>query len=771
MIKLSTKANTLKSIEHIVKSCKILPQLTFTIEELINSTEKVRTQIIERFKGTKVIVRSSALSEDLEAQSLAGKYSSISNVIGCDQIIEASRRVANEYLDGRLDNQILIQPMVENVLMSGVLFTLDPNTGGNYYVLNYDDYSGNTNLVTSGNQSNLQTYYLFRGAKYANSKLSGLIEVADELMEIFQKDNIDIEFAIDKESTIYLLQVRPLITKSNSVKFEEQSKILKRVYDYVSNEMSSKPFVHGKSTIYGIMPDWNPAEIIGVRPKPLSMSLYKYLITDRTWAQQRENYGYKSLRSHPLMIDLGGFPYIDVRVSFNSLLPKNVNGALSEKLVNYYIDSLKRQPENHDKIEFEVVFSCYTFDIDNRMQKLLEYGFFENEIIELKHKLLNLTNDIINEKYGYYIGDLNRIECLEKRRTEILNSKINKISKIYWLVEDCIYYGTLPFAGLARAGFVAVQLLKSLVSLNILSNKDYELYISSLNTVSSKMAKDINSISNKQFLLKYGHLRPGTYDITSYRYDSSPDAYFGKFNVVHNKENEMAFKLTVEQCKEINKLMNINGLKGDVLSLFNFISAAIEGREYAKFLFSKNLSDVLELIALLGEEQGYSREEMSYVDYNVFIKLYSQSLNVNDTINQSILTGKRKYRETLSLYMPSLILDPGDVYSFHLPESCPNFITLKNIHGEVCTEVKNCKDIQGKIILLEAADPGYDWVFTCGIIGFITAYGGVNSHMAIRAGELGIPAVIGVGEKTFARLLETKALFVDCANRRMEVIQ
>ena len=36
------------------------------------------------------------------------------------------------------------------------------------------------------------------------------------------------------------------------------------------------------------------------------------------------------------------------------------------------------------------------------------------------------------------------------------------LDKIYWLIENCKTYGTLPFAGLARAGFVGTEILKSL---------------------------------------------------------------------------------------------------------------------------------------------------------------------------------------------------------------------------------------------------------------------------------------------------------------------
>ena len=56
--------------------------------------------------------------------------------------------------------------------------------------------------------------------------------------------------------------------------------------------------------MYGLMPDWNPAEIIGCKPKPLSLSLYRELITNSIWAYQRNNYGYKNLRSFPLLIEI-----------------------------------------------------------------------------------------------------------------------------------------------------------------------------------------------------------------------------------------------------------------------------------------------------------------------------------------------------------------------------------------------------------------------------------------------------------------------------------
>ena len=70
------------------------------------------------------------------------------------------------------------------------------------------------------------------------------------------------------------------------------------------------------------MADWNPAEMIGDKPAPLSISLYRELITDNIWSQQRNKYGYKDCASNVLMFDFLGSPYIDIRTDLNSFLPK-----------------------------------------------------------------------------------------------------------------------------------------------------------------------------------------------------------------------------------------------------------------------------------------------------------------------------------------------------------------------------------------------------------------------------------------------------------------
>lgn len=775
---LGTKAETLKKLYQRLKYAKVLESLVFTAADWRDRPKQI-WEMARELNGEKLIVRSSALNEDTAVGSMAGKFDSVANVTGEQMFFDAVEHVLASYDDDNAENQVLVQPMLEDVRICGVAFTMDPSTLGHYYVINYD-MTGSTSAITSGTgERNRLLYVQKSGMQHMDASdsepspndMARLCVALAELEQLFQKENLDVEFAFTKKGGLYIFQVRELCIQGKAVSTEVQTKALERIEEKIVEEQGKKPFLCGEKAVYSVMTDWNPAEMIGIRPKKLAMSLYREIITDNIWAYQRDNYGYRNMRSFPLMVDFGGLPYIDVRVSFNSFIPAELDEMVSEKLVNYYIDRLTEDPTKHDKVEFDIVFSCYTLDLPKRIQILRQYGFTDEEIEHITTALRNLTNQIIDHEHGLWREDYRKIKLLEKRYDEIENSNLGRIEKIYWLLEDCKRYGTLPFAGLARAAFIAVQMLESMVACSILDKRDYQLFMNDVNTVSSNLNQDFIDLLKKDFLKKYGHLRPGTYDITSLRYDESPELYFDWSIGKKAKQEIGEFRLSLQQMQQLTEALQENGLNSNILNLMDFIKKAIEGREYGKFIFTKNLSRAIQLIGELGSQYHISRDDCAYIDIQAIRELYMSAKDVESSIRHSILRGKEEFEITKSLILPPVILKPEDIRQFYYPDAAANYITLGCVSGD-CLMLDGAlqTDIQDKILLIPSADPGYDWIFSHGIRGFITKYGGANSHMAIRAGELGIPAVIGVGEQMFQKLQCASKLEIDAQGKKITIL-
>lgn len=753
-------------LKPLLKNAKVPDITNFTVNQWLNEKKSILLNLKSQSLIELWIVRSSAASEDQDGYSNAGKYTTIQNVLP-DKLSEAVEIVINSYENNFVGNEVLIQPMVKNILRSGVAFTHDPNTNSPYRVINFSEGRDST-IVTAG----------FGGETWQNSaktrfpvdrRIAVLMPLISELTTIFEGIPLDIEFAISEENSatvLWLLQVRPLILSDSPESENEQEARLQVIEESLRTQMLAHPFLLGKRTAFGVMPDWNPAEIIGTRPNPLSLSLYKEMITDSIWAYQRNNYGYMNLRSFPLLINFFGLPYIDVRVSFNSFIPATLNRDVANKLVDYYIEKLINYPEFHDKVEFEIVHSCYSLDLLEKLKPLRLQGFLNSEINEVAESLRQLTNKIINPHSGLWLDDAKKLKVLAKRRQQILENPSGLISKIYWLLEDGKRYGTLPFAGLARAAFIAVQMLKSLVSLGILDEEDYVNFMGNVSTVTGKLNKDKQELDKTTFLKLYGHLRPGTYDITSSRYDEDPDQYFN-WNENHVLPAEkVEFNISTAKLKLIADCISSNKLESDPDTLLSFIKSTIELRELAKFEFSKNISEALVLITQFGKELGLNKKDLSFCDISVFKSGYGNAQNMQDSLIASIESGRQKYNQTMKTSLPPLIVNTENIWGFNLPKDSPNYIGQKSVIGDVAKNI-SAGEIKNKIVCIEKADPGFDWIFSHQIRGLVTAWGGVNSHMAIRAGELGLPAVIGAGESLYKKCLNSDRLNIDCANKRI----
>ena len=124
------------------------------------------------------------------------------------------------------------------------------------------------------------------------------------------------------------------------------------------------------------------------------------------------------------------------------------------------------------------------------------------------------------------------------------------------------------------------------------------------------------------------------------------------------------------------------------------------------------------------------------------------------------------------MILPNVITKPSDFDFIQASSSRPNFITEKSVKGKTSyLDNEEVQDVEGKIVIVEKADPGYDWIFAKGIAGLITCYGGVASHMAIRCAEFDIPAAIGCGQDIFRFALKNDFLELNCKTGKIRGVQ
>src|SRR5579863_4683902 len=166
--------------------------------------------------------------------------------------------------------------MLNEVSMAGVAVTREPRGGGPYFVINYDDYSGRCDLVTSGTAEKLSTFVCLKSHQEAiPPHLRPVVDLLRELESLLECDAIDVEFAVNQQGTLYLLQVRPLALKAPSVYQERVAAATEEIARKVALLTRPHPYLNGQKSVFGVMPDWNPAEIIGLKPRPLALSLYR----------------------------------------------------------------------------------------------------------------------------------------------------------------------------------------------------------------------------------------------------------------------------------------------------------------------------------------------------------------------------------------------------------------------------------------------------------------------------------------------------------------
>lgn len=772
---LGTKAESLERLSPMAHGGTIGELLRISISEWDSAPEDCIDRALQAIPAEILIVRSSAEAEDSWIDSAAGVHTSVLNVAGERK---ALRRAINEVFESyRIrspDDHVFVQKMLTDVKMSGVVMTRTHAVGAPYYVVNYDDVTNRTDAATAG--KDVKTLWVHRSSvkSIGDPELRRVIEVVSNIEGLVGHDSLDIEFAVSG-ATVHILQVRPIVLRDTPavVDDDEVAEFLLEAEAELLRLDACPSNLLGSNIHLSVMTDWNPAEIIGITPKRLASSLYRFLVTDDVWAQQRYEYGYRNVQPQALMVEIAGHPYVDVRASFTSFIPASLPDDLGERLVNAYLARLSLFPALHDKAEFEILFTCMTTDFESGTSWLKGMGISDDETALLNAALIEITAQGI----ARLDRDVKAIEDFEAKTEHILSLASDGLESAVLLLNHAKEAGTPLFAHLARSAFVATAILESLVRSIAITKEQRDQFLGSIETVLTDLRTDawrvrIGDIDFETLVAKYGHLRPGTYDITAPCYASAPDLYFGP--IVENSqqplvESEFAWDMATEE--RVNEALLASGIDLTTQGFMKFAVGAIAGRERSKFAFTKALSNALEGFADYGESIKLNREDIAHIEVSDLMKIEEHEQEPFDYLLRRSGEGQDAHIFARSICLPSQISSPSQIRCFTQDAAEPNFVTNKKVQGRVVVAPDDPSvDIQGVIVLIANADPGFDWMLARGIGGLVTCYGGANSHMAVRAAELGIPAAIGVGSSKFEALLEASSLQLDCESRSIDRI-
>ena len=780
-----SKALTLKMLERHLRGFVIDPFLTFTVREWRQFPHKVLNRIQGKNLGPMLIVRSAALTEDSEESVPPGTYHTELNVpaLSAEKISAAVEKVISSYqrdIHGGSNelNEVIVQRQVLAPRMSGLIMSHEQDSENPYYLVEYDDETGRTDTVTGG-YSCKKAYILRKGVRIP-PPWNGVARAIRSIELLLQTNNLVVEFALTTDGIVHVFQARRLpaiyqITQQTETGITQKIRLAQ---GFIGSH---------RSTIWSNMADWNPAEMLGEHPKPLDSSLYRYLIANGTWAKARASLGYRDVTPRELIHDIAGYPYINVEASFKSLCPAALSDLLASRFVKNRIDVLRSRPELHDKVEFEVMFTCADVVKPARTQVLADAGFSAPEVIFIENALTMLTSSLLTNIQTILSEDMLRRKRLmnwlqrSSLSTENVNDHIAELDYIVAALENCRDLGTFSFSRLSRLAFVARDMLGRMVVAGALTPDEYESFWRSINTTATNVVAAIHDLSNGRlskadFNKVYGHLRPHTYDITSPRYDQSE--LINTTNVreqARYSKNSAEFKPDV--FRRISKCLAMSGLPDDAQKFLNFVSVSVQEREQSKFEFSALLSACLEEIAHLGEGLSLGRDELSFLTVDDIIEannLQPERDQLKKFWAENIYFRKKEWENDARIRLPALITEADDLVVVQPTKSKPNFITSHEAEGQIViledSRSSPSLELSGKIVVLEAADPGYDWIFSNKIAALVTKYGGAASHMAIRAAQFGIPAVIGCGDDLYHEFYVHEYARINCAKRHIEFI-
>lgn len=722
----------------------------FVIEanDNIHELKVIIESSIDKIGGFPVAVRSSGQLEDLEGASFAGLYETYLNVNSIDEVLNAiikcresvhSNRVKSYLADKKIviDDKdiescffVFIQKMIDPQY-SGVLFAIDPLLGKEEE-LYLETCAGLGERLVSGEVGPSQYRFNYRQKRITyfqkgsddveldESHLKNLAEISLKSSSYFKLPQ-DIEFCIDRDNHVWIVQSRPITKFSPRFDYGELTNA-----DLKDGGVSSQSCTALMFSLYEYCMDISLPQYF--RDIRLLKTNFKatYMFYGRVYWSSGEVK--KLLTSMPgfneesFDLDLGIHKdYGEVGPIKTSL---NLNSIILGLKTLYFIN--KEFKNSLQKVEkFQREFN----DLDNRYRDIIAS--------ELSVEVLNdfFFNFYIPTETTYFrtIYNNSNFQSLFKDELKGVEKKLNiKID--------------------------VVKLMSSIGSIGHLEVADDLKNLKKILLTKGRESEEFKKLYH-QFLDKHYHHGDRELDLTVARWGEIP-----------GKLDQLLESYILRECESVStnyyqeELLRIeNACKRKIFGKRAFLKLKskiekmrtfLEYREKMRTLSTRSYFLVRKLILRLGndfEKDGIlkSKDDIFNLKFLEIIEVFkAQKLDAS-------LASELEYRKVFfNIFKDSWV--PNDFGHKRIQEIDDNSPHIKGIpcsNGIVIGRALVLDDIAnehlinvGDILVTKFTDPG--WTPILGKVNaVVTEVGGILSHAAVISREYGIPAVLNCGDK------------------------
>lgn len=734
----------------------ILAQKGFPIPPgIVLNSEPNETEWLEilswwkKNQNTPLAIRSSAGAEDSAETSFAGQNRTFLNVKNEAEIRRAVRDcfasifressqayrkffAQNSEAQMNVVLQVMVQPKY-----AGVFFSEDPISRDKNWILE----------VVNGLGEDLVSGKVTPGQLRKNGKVQALpegftTEKGFEVAEVGARVaaalefSLDMEWAIDKNGKLFVLQARPITTGQ-----------LKKAADYLSREFFRLKAEHAATTTWD---GQTFAEWSGL-PSQFTFSLWRKAFSPHhAFGNALRELGYRS--------------FSDAKWTPNDSLLERVFGRAYvnlERLTELYYGDIpyrvELKPRPHTRFAFDKLGLHSFINFPAAAWNMIHVGW--NLSTRRKNYYQRCLEELSLFKHRYVrplraahvaeLSDMNLIEELSREAEEF------STQALHWPLVLVILTETTTQN--------LRQLLKSILGEVEADRKIRDWMGRGLHTVTFEMQAEFSQAcaqpeKREEFLARYGHRGPGEMDLSHPRWFELGEAAFQSSGLMRSWKDHSS-----EVENEIHALASFK--REMILEEWQMLKKLLETREAWKMEILKPYAWLRLLVGEIGKRRHVG-EKIHRLTIDEILESPVHDVRVEaaggtSDLNQRLIKVQAKLSERES--------EERAFRQYSLPD-CLSFSVLSKIvsgevedqgeqldgeplsSGIVFGEVRFVVDPllekpdewpENVILVAVSTDPGWTPLFTRAK-GIVVERGGVLSHCAILSREMGIPAVGGI---------------------------